>query len=73
MEKIAGLQLQGVDQNCSCFCLLDFSASKGSRNSILDIFHSPFHVDFENIIFVIIWSSVDQDIAKILQGSPFKS
>ena len=32
------VKLQGVPQNCTHFCFLNFSASKGSRNLILDIF-----------------------------------
>ena len=32
-------------------------------------FNSPLCIDSKNIHFVIIWSNLDQDIAKILQGS----
>ena len=32
------LKVQGVRQNCTHFCFLNISASKGSRNSIFDIF-----------------------------------
>ena len=34
--------LQGVNQNCSRFFLLNFSTSQGSKNSILDIFKLSF-------------------------------
>ena len=39
--------LQGVQQNCIHFCYLNFSASKGSRNSILDISQQPFLCRFK--------------------------
>ena len=35
-------KVQGVRQNCTHFCFLNFSASLVSRNSILDIFQLPF-------------------------------
>ena len=35
-------QIQGVQQICFHFCFLNFSASQGSRNFILDIFQLPF-------------------------------
>ena len=35
--------------------------------------NSPFRVHFKNIQFLIIWSNLEQDIAKILQGGNFKS
>ena len=36
-------------------------------------FNSPFSVEFKNIHLYIIWLNLDQDIAKILGGSHFKS
>ena len=43
-EYFANMHIQGVHQNCFHFCLLNFSASYWSRNSILDIFNSPFNL-----------------------------
>ena len=42
------LILQGVPQYCSHFCFVNFSASKASINSILDIFQQPFSCRFKN-------------------------
>ena len=36
-------------------------------------FHSPFHADFKTIQFVVSCWNLDQDIAKILEGSHFKN
>ena len=41
-------EVQGVPQYCSHFCFVNFSASKASRNSILDIFQQPFSCRFKN-------------------------
>ena len=38
--------VQGVRQNCMDFCFLQFLASQGSRNFILDIFQLPFPCRF---------------------------
>ena len=40
--------VQGVPQYCIHFCVLNFSASSGSKNSILDIFQQPFSFRFQN-------------------------
>ena len=46
---------------------------RGLEIPSLTFFNSPFHVDSKNVHFVIIWWNLDQDIAKILQGSYFDS
>ena len=46
---------------------------RGLEIPSLSFFNSPFRVESKNIHFVIIWLNFDQDIAKILQGSNFKS
>ena len=49
-------KIQGVHQNCFCFCLLIFSASLGSRNSILGIFQQPFPCRFQKYpIYYYLW------------------
>ena len=40
--SLAIKHIQGVQQNTFHFCFSNFSASYGSRNSILDIFQQPF-------------------------------
>ena len=47
--------IQGVQQNTSRFCFLNFSASYGSENSILDIFQQPFLCRFQKYPFLYYW------------------
>ena len=54
------------------FCTLS-RPPRGLKIPSLTFFSSPFCVDSRNIHFVIIWWNFYQDIAKILQGSHFKS
>ena len=40
------LDIQDVQKNCIHYCILNFSASKGSRNSIFYVFQQPFPCKF---------------------------
>ena len=50
------------------FCFLNFSASKGSKTAILDIFQQRFLCRFKKNPFFIIWWILEWDIKKVLQG-----
>ena len=65
--------LQGVPQYCFHFCFINFSASKASKSSILDIFQQSFQCRFWTIKYAIIWCNFDWDIARILKGSHLKN
>ena len=54
------------------FCIISLSP-RGLEILSWTFFNSPFRVDSKDIHFVIIWGNVVQDIAKILQGSHYKS
>ena len=57
-EKIIKFDIQGVLQYCSHFCFVNLSASKAPRNTILDIFNCPFHVDFNLLLFYEILTEI---------------
>ena len=50
-QVVAGGELQGVRQNYNHFCFLTCQIPGG--NKFLDIFKSPFHVNFMNTNFLI--------------------
>ena len=64
--KIFWTKIFILDQNH--FCFLNFSASKGSKTAILDIFQQRFLCRFKKNPFFIIWWILEWDIKKVLQG-----
>ena len=57
----------------SVFVFWFYQCPGGRESPFWAFFNNPFCVDFKNSQFLIIWSNLEQDIAKLLRGGHFKS